>query len=39
MLYGFVDQGLYAGVISGIDGDGGSSVAEGGNFLGYSIDG
>ena len=37
MLYGFVDQGLYAGVISGIDRDGGSSVAERGNFLGYGV--
>ena len=39
MLYGSVDQGLYAGVISGVDRDGGSSVTEGGDLVGHGIDG
>lgn len=39
MLYGFVDQGLYAGVISGVDGNGGGGVAERGDFVGYGGDG
>lgn len=39
MLYGLVDQGLYAGIGSGINGDGGGGVAEGRDFLGYGVDG